>query len=114
MAQYLTKFQDLNNVVRLGGQTIKKIITRTVPKKLMELIYSCYAYNSLGRFKIYYHNTRYRFNLQISYIITKAPAGKPKKKARFETGAVKIRLILILIIIKRRNIRPIRLILKRE
>ena len=27
-------------MVRLGGQAIKKIITRTIPKKLIELIYS--------------------------------------------------------------------------
>ena len=40
IAQYLTKFQDLNNVIRLGGQTIKKIITQTIPKKLIELVYS--------------------------------------------------------------------------
>ena len=40
IAQYLTEFQDLNNVVRLGGQAIKKMITRTVLKKLIELIYS--------------------------------------------------------------------------
>ena len=40
IAQYLIKFQDLNNMVRLGGQAIKKIITRIIPKKLIELIYS--------------------------------------------------------------------------
>ena len=40
ITQYLTEFQDLNNVVRLGGQAIKKIITRAIPKKLIELIYS--------------------------------------------------------------------------
>ena len=40
IAQYLIEFQDLNNIVRLGGQAIKKIITRTVFKKLIELIYS--------------------------------------------------------------------------
>ena len=40
IAQYLTKFQDLNNVVRLGVQTIKKMVTRAIPKKLIELVYS--------------------------------------------------------------------------
>ena len=40
IAQYLTEFQDLNNVVRLGGQAIKEMVTRAVPKKLIELIYS--------------------------------------------------------------------------
>ena len=40
IAQYLTEFQDLNNVVRLGGQTIKKMVARAVPKKLIELVYS--------------------------------------------------------------------------
>ena len=40
IAQYLTEFQDLNNVVRLGGQAIKEMIARAVPKKLIELIYS--------------------------------------------------------------------------
>ena len=40
ITQYLTEFQDLNNVVRLGGQAIKEIITRAVPKKLIKLIYS--------------------------------------------------------------------------
>ena len=34
------KFQDLNNVVRLGGQVIKETITRIIPKKLFELVYS--------------------------------------------------------------------------
>ena len=40
VAQYLTEFQDLNNVVRLGGQVIKEMVTRAVPKKLIELVYS--------------------------------------------------------------------------
>ena len=40
ITQYLMEFQDLNNVVRLGGQVIKKMITRAVLKKLIELIYS--------------------------------------------------------------------------
>ena len=40
IAQYLTEFQDLNNVVRLGGQVIKEMVTRAVPKKLIELVYS--------------------------------------------------------------------------
>ena len=40
IAQYLTEFQDLNNVVRLGGQAIKKMVTRAVPEKLIELVYS--------------------------------------------------------------------------
>ena len=34
------EFQNLNNVVRLGGQAIKEMVTRTVPKKLIELVYS--------------------------------------------------------------------------
>ena len=40
IAQYLTEFQDLNNVVRLGGQAIKEMIIRTVLEKLIELVYS--------------------------------------------------------------------------
>ena len=40
IAQYLTEFQDFNNMVRLGGQIIKEMVTRTIPKKLIELIYS--------------------------------------------------------------------------
>ena len=40
ITQYLTEFQDLNNVVRLGGQAMKKMVTRAVPKKLIELVYS--------------------------------------------------------------------------
>ena len=40
IAQYLTEFQDLNNVVRLGGQAIKEMVARAVPKKLIELVYS--------------------------------------------------------------------------
>ena len=40
IAQYLTEFQDLNNVARLSGQVIKEMVTRAVPKKLIELIYS--------------------------------------------------------------------------
>ena len=43
IAQYLTEFQDLNNVVRLGGQAIKKMVTQAVPKKLIELVYSRYG-----------------------------------------------------------------------
>ena len=34
------EFQDLNNVVRLGGQAIKEMVARAVPKKLIELVYS--------------------------------------------------------------------------
>ena len=30
-------------MVRLGGQAIKEIITRAIPKKLIELIYSRYG-----------------------------------------------------------------------
>ena len=37
------EFQDLNNMVQLGGQAIKKIVTRAVPKKLIELVYSHYS-----------------------------------------------------------------------
>ena len=40
IAQYLTEFQDFNNVVRLGGQAIKEMVTRAVPEKLIELVYS--------------------------------------------------------------------------
>ena len=40
IAQYLTEFQDLNNVVQLGGQTMKKMVARAVPEKLIELVYS--------------------------------------------------------------------------
>ena len=40
ITQYLTEFQDLNNVVRSGGQVIKKMVTRVIPKKLIELVYS--------------------------------------------------------------------------
>ena len=40
IAQYFTEFQDLNNVVRLGGQVMKEMVTYTVPKKLIELVYS--------------------------------------------------------------------------
>ena len=43
MTQYLIEFQDLNNVVRLGGQVIKELITRTIPEKLIKLVYSCYS-----------------------------------------------------------------------
>ena len=43
IAQYLTEFQDLNNVVRLGGQAMKKMVTRAVLKKLIELVYSRYG-----------------------------------------------------------------------
>ena len=34
------EFQDLNNVVRLGGQAIKEMVTHTIPEKLIELVYS--------------------------------------------------------------------------
>ena len=37
------EFQDLNNMVRLSGQAIKKMVTCTVPKKLIELVYSYYG-----------------------------------------------------------------------
>ena len=40
IAQYLMEFQNLNNVVRLGGQIMKEMITRTIPKKLIKLVYS--------------------------------------------------------------------------
>ena len=40
IAQYLTEFQNLNNIVRLGGQVIKEMVTHAVPEKLIELIYS--------------------------------------------------------------------------
>ena len=40
IAQYLTEFQDFNNVVWLGCQVIKEMVTRVIPKKLIELIYS--------------------------------------------------------------------------
>ena len=51
IAQYLTEFQDLNNVVRLNGQAIKKIITHTIPKKLIELIYSYHGTVPLNNLK---------------------------------------------------------------
>ena len=51
IAQYLTKFQDLNNVVRLGGQVIKKMVTHVVPKKLIELVYSCHGTVPLDNLK---------------------------------------------------------------
>ena len=41
ITQYLTEFQDLNNVVRLSGQAIKKMVTQAIPEKLIELVYSC-------------------------------------------------------------------------
>ena len=34
------EFQDLNNVVRLGGQAMKEMVARAVPEKLIELVYS--------------------------------------------------------------------------
>ena len=37
------EFQNLNNVVRLGGQVMKKMVTRAILKKLIELIYSRYG-----------------------------------------------------------------------
>ena len=40
IAQYLTEFQDLNNVVRLGGQVMKEMVARAVLEKLIELVYS--------------------------------------------------------------------------
>ena len=40
IAQYFTEFQDLNNMVWLGGQAIKEMVAHTIPKKLIELIYS--------------------------------------------------------------------------
>ena len=51
IAQYLTEFQDLNNMVRLGGQIIKKIITRTILKKLIELVYSRHSIIPLNDLK---------------------------------------------------------------
>ena len=30
-------------MVRLGGQAIKEMVTYTVPKKLIELVYSCHG-----------------------------------------------------------------------
>ena len=64
-------------------------------------------YGSLKRFKIYYRNTEYRFNLRISYIIIKVSMGKPEKKARFKIKVLEIGPTLILLIIERRNIRTI-------
>ena len=40
IAQYLMEFQDLNNMVRLGGQAM---VTRAVLKKLIKLVYSQYS-----------------------------------------------------------------------
>ena len=40
IAQYLIEFQDLNNVVRLGGQAMKEIVACAIFKKLIELVYS--------------------------------------------------------------------------
>ena len=40
ITQYLTEFQDLNNMVRLGGQVIKEMVTQAIPEKLIELVYS--------------------------------------------------------------------------
>ena len=40
IAQYLTEFQDLNNVVRLDGQAMKEMVARAIPEKLIELVYS--------------------------------------------------------------------------
>ena len=51
ITQYLTEFQDLNNIVRLGGQAIKKIITQAILKKLIKLIYSYYGTVSLNDLK---------------------------------------------------------------
>ena len=36
------EFQNLNNVIRLNGQVIKKIVTHIIPKELIKLIYSYY------------------------------------------------------------------------
>ena len=47
IAQYLTEFQDLNNVVRLGGQVIKEMVACAVFKKLIELVYSRHGTVSL-------------------------------------------------------------------
>ena len=48
ITQYLMESQDLNNVVRLGGQVIKEMVTHIIPKKLIELIYSRHSTISLG------------------------------------------------------------------
>ena len=40
ITQYLTEFQDLNNVVQLSGQIIKEMVTYAIPEKLIELVYS--------------------------------------------------------------------------
>ena len=45
------EFQDFNNMVRLGGQAIKEIITHTIPEKLIELIYSHYGTVTLNNLK---------------------------------------------------------------
>ena len=77
IAQYLTEFQDLNNVVRLGGQAIKEMVARAVPRKINRINLFPPRYGSLRRFRIHHRNTGYRFNLQISYITIKVSTGKP-------------------------------------
>ena len=53
IAQYLTEFQDLNNVVQLSGQVIKEIITRTILKKLIKLVYSRHSIIPLDNLKFF-------------------------------------------------------------
>ena len=50
---------------------------------------------------------RCRLDLRIFYIIIKVLMGKPKRKARFEIGALEIGPMLILLIVERQNIRTI-------
>ena len=45
------EFQDLNNVVRLNGQIIKEMVTHTIPKKLIKLIYSRHSTVPLNNLK---------------------------------------------------------------
>ena len=47
ITQYLIEFQNLNNVVWLGGQTIKEMVAHAVPEKLIELVYSRHGTISL-------------------------------------------------------------------
>ena len=51
IAQYLTEFQNLNNMVRLSGQTIKKMVTQAIPEKLIKLIYSHHGIIPLDNLK---------------------------------------------------------------
>ena len=51
ITQYFTKFQDLNNIIRLNGYTIKKMVPHAIPKKLIKLIYSRYNIIPLNNLK---------------------------------------------------------------